>query len=335
MSRMSPASQPGKHTLAGQKTKKNALSQVSQLSPSHYMPTRHACISAAPHLTFQPPCAALVPSCDMISLIYQGNSTSGGPLMSAAQAGSNSPGALTRRRGDYGFDAPYVPIMLGTIGLVFTVIGILALRGTSSFLALFCLIYGILMLLSSASYVYTTRVGKFRSWANILSQLGLRGDEQALDIGCGRGAILLMVASLLPHGKAVGVDLWKSSDQSGNALSATEHNAELEGVADRVELHTGDMRKLPFADNSFDLILSSLAIHNIPEEAGRDKAIDEAIRVVKPGGRIVIADFRNVRKYEQRLREKGMADVTYRTLDWRFWYGGPWTATKLVTARKP
>lgn len=255
--------------------------------------------------------------------------------MPTAQAGNRSSGTLAHRRGDYGFDAPYVPIMLGTIGLIFTIIGILALRGTSAVAGIFCLIYGILMLLSSASYIYTTRVGKFRAWANILSQLELRGDEQVLDIGCGRGAILLMAASLLPHSKAVGVDLWKSGDQSGNALSATEHNAELEGVADRVELHTGDMRKLPFADNSFDLILSSLAIHNIPEEAGRNQAIDEAIRVVKPGGRIVIADFRNERQYEQRLREKGMVDVTYRRLDWRFWYGGPWTATKLVTARKP
>ena len=153
-------------------------------------------------------------------------------------------------------------------------------------------------------------------------------------MGCGRGAILLMVANLLPRGKAVGVDLWKSGDQSGNAPSATERNAKLERVADHVELHTGDMRKLPFADNSFDLVLSSLAIHNIPDKAGREAAIDEAIRVVKPGGSIVIADFRKVRQYEQRLRTKGMVDVTYHVLDWHFWYGGPWTATKLVTARK-
>jgi arsenite methyltransferase len=255
--------------------------------------------------------------------------------MPAEQAVNNSPSMLAHRRGDYGFDAPFVPIMLGTIGLIFTVIGLLALGGTSLIAAIFCLAYGIFMLLSSASYIYTTRVGKFQSWAAILSQLGLHGDERVLDMGCGRGAILLMAANLLPRGKAVGVDLWKSGDQSGNALSVTERNAELEGVADRVELHTGDMRKLPFADNSFDLVLSSLAIHNIPDEAGRNAPIDEAIRVVKPGGRIVIADFRKVRQYEQRLREKGMADVTYRVLDWRFWYGGPWTATKLVTARKP
>ena len=255
--------------------------------------------------------------------------------MPTAQLESNSPRALARRRGDYGFDAPYVPIMLGSIGLIFTIIGIFALRGSSLFVALFCLIYGILMLLSSASYLYTTRIGKFKSWATILSQLELRGDEQVLDMGCGRGAILLMAAKLLPRGKAVGVDLWRTGDQSGNALSTTEQNAKLEGVADRIELHTGDMRKLPFPNNSFDLIHSSLAIHNIPDEAGRNKAIDEAIRVVKPGGRIVIADFRNVRQYEQRLRQKGMANVNYRRLNWRFWYGGPWTATKLVTARKP
>ena len=255
--------------------------------------------------------------------------------MPAIQTESNSPRALARRHGDYGFDAPYVPIMLGSIGLIFTIIGIIALLASSLFAALFCLIYGILMLLSSASYVYTTRIGKFKSWDTILSQLALHGDEQVLDMGCGRGAILLMVAKLLPRGKATGVDLWRASDQSGNALSTTEQNAKLEGVSDRVELQTGDMRKLPFPNNSFDLILSSLAIHNIPNEAGRDKAIDEAIRVVKPGGRIVIADFRHVRQYKQRLSQKGMAHVTYRTLNWRFWYGGPWTATKLVTARKP
>src|SRR5947209_2828360 len=118
--------------------------------------------------------------------------------MPAEQAVNSSPGVLAHRRGDYGFDAPYVPLMLGTIGLIFTVIGLLALRGTNLVAAIFCLIYGIFMLLSSASYVYTTRVGKFQSWAAILSQLGLHGNEQVLDMGCGRGAILLMVASLLP-----------------------------------------------------------------------------------------------------------------------------------------
>jgi arsenite methyltransferase len=44
-----------------------------------------------------------------------------------------------------------------------------------------------------------------------------RTDEQILDMGCGRGAVLLMAASFLNEGKATGVDIWSTSDQSGNA----------------------------------------------------------------------------------------------------------------------
>ncbi len=73
-----------------------------------------------------------------------------------------------------------------------------------------------------------------------------------------------MAAQRLPRGRAVGVDVWSTKDQSGNAEQVTRQNAELEGVADRVELHTADMRKLPFDDGSFDVVVSSLAIHNVP-----------------------------------------------------------------------
>jgi arsenite methyltransferase len=243
---------------------------------------------------------------------------------------------LARRRGDYGFDAPSVPLMLGLSSVIFLSVGLLSLWVFKiPVLGVICLVYAVFFLLSTASYVYTTRWGKFRAWANILAELSLRGDEQLLDLGCGRGAVLLMAARLLPKGKAIGVDLWKSSDQSGNSRSITQRNAELEGVAERIELHTADMQKLPFAGDSFDVVLSSLAIHNIKDSAGRIQAINEAVRVLKPGGKLVIADFRETQRYAERLRELGMADVTHRILDWRFWYGGPWGATKLVSARKP
>ena len=121
-------------------------------------------------------------------------------------------------------------------------------------------------------YVHFTRAGKFAVWAELLDRLELRGDERLLDIGCGRGAVLLMAAQRLPRGRAVGVDVWSTKDQSGNAEQVTRQNAELEGVADRVELHTADMRELPFDDGSFDVVVSSLAIHNVPgagERRGR------------------------------------------------------------------
>lgn len=242
---------------------------------------------------------------------------------------------LARRRGDYGFDAPYVPLMLGLIGVIFLALGLLSFGiFTLSVLGLICLVSATIFLLSAASYVYTTRWGKFRAWATILIQLRLHGDEQILDLGCGRGAVLLMTARLLPRGKALGVDLWRSIDQSGNACSVTQRNAELEGVAERIELHTADIQELPFANDSFDVVLSSLAIHNIHDPAGRTLALNEAVRVLKPGGKLLIADFR-AQRYAERLRELGMTDITYRVLDWRFWYGGPWGATKLVRACKP
>src|SRR5262249_13541653 len=185
------------------------------------------------------------------------------------------------------------------------------------------------------SYLYTTLRGKFVVWAELLDQLNLRGNERILDLGCGRGAVLLMAAQYLTTGRAVGVDLWRSVDQSGNSLEATRRNAIAEGVADRVELHTGDMTALPFEDNSFDLVLSSLAIHNISRSAGGERVSEEGVRVLRPGGRLVITDIRATRQHQGQLAKVGMNDVARRRLEWRFWWGGPWGATRLVTATKP
>jgi arsenite methyltransferase len=172
-------------------------------------------------------------------------------------------------------------------------------------------------------------------WDEILDGLALRGDERVLDMGCGRGAVLTAVARRLTTGRVTGVDLWRSIDQSGNSRDATLSNANAEGVTDRVELETGDMRRLPFADGSFDAIVSSLAIHNIPARADRAAAVSEAMRVLRPGGRLAIADIRTTAFYASTLQALGAVDVTRRRLGWRFWYGNPFAATSLVTARKP
>jgi arsenite methyltransferase len=245
-------------------------------------------------------------------------------------------GTVGKLRGDYGFDELRWPLLLGLLGLLWLMLGLVSFSVFAlPILGVIYFVCSALFLFSAASYVYTTRWGKFQVWADILLQLGLRGDEQLLDLGCGRGAVLLMAARLLPRGKATGIDVWKVAEQSGNALSATQRNAELEGVADRVALETADMRQLPFSAGSFDLVVSSMAIHNIGDPQGRRQAIEEAVRVLKPGGRLAIVDFRETEHYGEWLRELGMHEVSHHTLGWHFWYVGPWTAPRLVMAQKP
>src|SRR3954447_7323533 len=204
-----------------------------------------------------------------------------------------------RRRGSYGIDAPY-GVALITAMLVLEGGLAITTRKLPAFLAAL-FVSGILGL-----YLHATLRGKFVVWAELLDRLNLRGDERILDLGCGRGAVLLMAAQHLTSGRAVGVDLWRRVDQSGNSPEATRRNALAEGVADRVELHTADMTALPFEDNSMDVVVSSLAIHNIRGRAGREKAVSEAVRVLRPGGRLLIADVRGTRPHQAQLAKIGM-----------------------------
>jgi ubiquinone/menaquinone biosynthesis C-methylase UbiE len=172
-------------------------------------------------------------------------------------------------------------------------------------------------------------------WNELLDRLRLQGDERVLDLGCGRGAVLLAVAKRLTKGRGVGVDIWSRADQSGNSVAVTRRNAEAEAVSERVVTLTANMMALPFPSDTFDVVVSNVAIHNIKGQRGRAKAIDEAIRVLRPGGRLLVADLANTGAYSRRLVELGMAGIGRRNLGWRMWWGGPWRATYLVTATKP
>lgn len=186
---------------------------------------------------------------------------------------------------------------------------------------------------SAASYLYSTGPGKRAIWAQLLDELGLRGGEHVLDVGCGRGAVLMLAARRVPAGRAVGADIWRRRDQSGNSRAAAERNAAAEGVRDRVEFVDADARALPFASASFDLVVS-LAISNIREAGGRAQALREAVRVLRPGGRLRIVDD-GADRYAAVLRDAGCTDVAVRQLDWRTWYGLPGHHFPLVAAARP
>ena len=135
-----------------------------------------------------------------------------------------------------------------------------------------------------------------------------------LDVGCGRGLVLIEVAKRLKGGRATGVDLWLSKDLTGNRPNLTLENADAAGVADRVTVETSDMCALPFTNSTFDAVTSLTAIHNVPGEARRDLALSEMARVLKPGGRLAIFDVFHSLHYARVLRGAGWEVETSRLL---------------------
>jgi ubiquinone/menaquinone biosynthesis C-methylase UbiE len=187
--------------------------------------------------------------------------------------------------------------------------------------AIFCAIGGYM--------VWSSRTGKLQLRDTLLDSLALNGDEKMLDAGCGRGLMAIGAAKRLKAGKVTGIDVWDASVLSGNSADAAKANAKLEGVADKVRFEAGDVRKLVYPEKSYDLAVSALAIHNIGDRDGRDKAVREMFRVLKPGGRLLILDLFHVGEYAAVLTKEGAQDVTVAS------HGFLWCLpTKAVVAKK-
>jgi len=238
---------------------------------------------------------------------------------------------------DYGIDAPKVVRHLavrGALLIAFTVALYLSNRTSSpaaaKVLASILGSIGAGLVLSAGIMLWSSRVGKLKLRDRILNGFSWRGDESVLDVGCGRGLLLIGAAKRLKTGKATGVDIWRSDVLSGNNPEATLRNVKTEGVADRVKIETADTRKLPFGASSFDVVLSSLALHNISTAQERAKALREIARVLKPGGRVAIFDIFHTSEYAKTLQQLGLTDVKLSglTLLWCL-------PCRTVTGRKP
>ena len=240
--------------------------------------------------------------------------------------------------GKYGVDAPWVPWLWYGLGVLFLAAGIINLFDGFNVWYVISIIYflggGAVWIAGGSIYLNTTFRGKFEVWSEVLDRTALTGSENALDIGCGRGAVTVALALRLPNGHVTGIDLWRNVDQSGNNTAATESNLLLNGVESRVTLETADMTKLPFADNTFDVATASMSIHNVPSKEGRADAIREAIRVLKPGGKLLIVDISKVTEYTKSLDSLGIVPTADTPAGWRMWWSGPWMSTRILTAQR-
>ncbi len=167
--------------------------------------------------------------------------------------------------------------------------------------------FGVSFAITALLMLVYAKFGKFRHRDRMLKMIDWRGDENVLDVGTGRGLLMIGAAKRLTSGKAVGIDIFNKGDLSGNSPENGLKNAEIEGVSSKIEIRNEDAREMSFADGAFDVVLSNLCLHNIPDDDGRRKACTEIVRVLKPGGVAVISDFKNTKLYQEIFEKAGLS----------------------------
>jgi ubiquinone/menaquinone biosynthesis C-methylase UbiE len=116
----------------------------------------------------------------------------------------------------------------------------------------------------------------------LVDQARIQPDQRVLEIGCGTGNLAILIKRLHPDAEVVGID------PDPKALARAQRKAWREALS--VQLDRGFAEELPYPDASFDRVLSALMFHHLrPEE--QEKSLDEARRILRPGGSLHLLDF--------------------------------------------
>ena len=244
---------------------------------------------------------------------------------------------MRRKLFPYGVDAPIVVSSLALMGPVIMGLGIIVWRLLHSHapflghgLLIYTLLGGLGCILATALLLWSSGVGKQRVIRHLFDSLDWRGDERVLDLGCGRGALLVQAAHRLPRGNAIGLDLWRKTDQSGNSRTRTLETLQRRAVTGRTQLVTAPMTALPFADAQFDRIFACLSFYNLTSMDERQTALKEMLRVLKPEGAFYLVECSDTQELRDYLEHAGAAHVHTSKRDFRMY-----PPVKTITGIKP
>ena len=134
---------------------------------------------------------------------------------------------------------------------------------------------------SDAEMVRLDRQAAIYGSRDDLEHLALDAGEHVLDAGCGSGQVTRTIATVVPRGKVTGID------RQPRYIDYARRRAKLDGIRN-VEFVEGNLLELPFESDSFDVVWSKHVLQWIVEPAA---ALTEFVRVTRPGGRVIAANF--------------------------------------------
>jgi ubiquinone/menaquinone biosynthesis C-methylase UbiE len=116
----------------------------------------------------------------------------------------------------------------------------------------------------------------------VIAHAAIAEGERVLDVGCGTGTLAIAAAEAAARVRVTGLDA------DGAILRRAREKTADAGL--EIRFDEAMSTALPYADASFDLVLSTLFFHHLPDEAKRSTAV-ELVRVLRPGGRLVVGDL--------------------------------------------
>lgn len=134
---------------------------------------------------------------------------------------------------------------------------------------------------------FSKLLGMEASHRKLISQAAISSGHQVLEIGCGTGNLAIIANMLHPATQVLGID------PDPKALSRARRKAQRRGAP--VQFDLGFSEELPYPDVSFDRVLSAFMLHHVKPDA-KLPSLREALRVLKPGGSLHLADFDGVER---------------------------------------